>query len=173
MALTKQKKEEIVNDLAALLAEAKMTVVAKYEGTTVKTMQEMRRSAEADGTVLKVVKNRLVIKALQANDAYKDSDVSELKGMLLYAINKTDEVSPAKVIHEMAKTQKQIEFIGAYNDSGAFLSAEDVKALAQLPTREEMISTLVHTLKSPVNNVMSGLAGNIHGLLDAVAAKNA
>ena len=65
MALTKQKKNEVVAELGELLAGSKMTVVAAYPGTTVKAMQALRRSARANGTQLKVVKNRLVIKALQ------------------------------------------------------------------------------------------------------------
>ena len=173
MALTKDKKNEIVKELADLLGSSKMTVVAKYEGTTVKAMQELRRQAEENGTNIKVVKNRLVRKALETTDSHKDSDTSDLQGMLMYAFNAEDEVAPAQVLHSMAKTEKQIEFVGAYDAAGNYLSADDVKALAQLPSRETMIATVLATLKSPVNNVTSGLAGNLHGLLDAVAAKAA
>lgn len=171
MALTKDKKNEIVKELADLLGGSKMTVVAKYEGTTVKAMQELRGKAEDNGTSIKVVKNRLVKKAFESTDSHKDSDTSTLEGMLMYAFNADDEVAPAQVIHEMAKSETQIEFIGAFDASGNFISAEEVKALAQLPSRDVMIATVINTLKSPVNNIMSGLQGNLHGLLDAVAAK--
>jgi len=173
MALTRTKKEEVVNELVELLSSAKMTVVAEYQGTTVKSMQQLRRDAAEKGTSVKVVKNRLVVKALGQSDAHKDADTAELKGMLLYAFNAQDEVAPAQVLHAMAKNEPQIQFVGAYDDAGNFLSAEDVKALAQLPSREEMIATVMNTLKSPVNNVTNGLAGNVHGLLDAIAAKAA
>ena len=93
--------------------------------------------------------------------------------MLMYAFNGEDEVAPAQVIHEMAKTESQLEFIGAFDADGARLSGEEVKALAVLPSKDVMIATVVNTLKSPVNNVTSGLAGNLHGLLDAIAAKAA
>lgn len=171
MALTKDKKQEIVKELADLLGGSKMTVVAKYEGTTVKAMQELRAKAEENGTSIKVVKNRLVKKAFESTGSHKDSDTSTLEGMLMYAFNADDEVAPAQVIHEMAKSETQIEFIGAYSANGTFIPAEEVKALAQLPSREVMIATVINTLKSPVNNVMRGLQGNLHGLLDAVAAK--
>jgi large subunit ribosomal protein L10 len=173
LALTKDKKNEIVEELSKLLGDSKMTVVAKYEGTTVKAMQQLRRNAEENGTVIKVVKNRLVKKAFESTDSHKDSDTSELTGMLMYAFNPNDEVAPAQVIHELAKEEKQLEFIAAFDSSGALLTAEDVKALAQLPSREELIATVVNTLKSPVNNVVSGIGGNLHGLLDAIAAKAA
>ena len=173
MALTKQKKDEIVAELGELLANSKMTVIAKYEGTTVKAMQELRRQAEENGTTVKVIKNRLVRKALESTESHKNADSSDLTGMLMYAFNADDEVAPAQVLHEMAKTEKQIEFIGAFDADGNRLSTEEVKALAQLPSREVMIATVINTLKAPVNNVTSGLAGNLHGLLDAISAKAA
>ncbi len=173
MALTRSKKDEIVKELSDLVSDAKMTVVVKYEGTTVQAMQALRRNAEDNGTTIKVVKNRLVKKAFEGTDSHKESDTSELQGMLMYAFNGEDEVAPAQIIHEMAKKEKQLEFVGAYDASGNLLSSEEVKALAQLPSREVMIATVVNTLQAPVNNVTSGLAGNLQGLLEAVAAKAA
>ncbi len=173
VALKKEKKNEIVKELVDLLGNAKMTVVVKYEGTTVAALQELRRKAEENGTVVKVVKNRLVQKAFKATDSHKDADTSAMQGMLMYAFNANDEVAPAQVIHAMTKSEQQLEFIGAYSADGKALSADEVKALAQLPSREVMIATLINTLNSPVNGVMSGLKGNLHGLLDAVAAKAA
>lgn len=173
MALTKDKKNEIVSELAELLTSSKMTVVAQYEGTTVKAMQELRRHAEDNGTVIKVVKNRLVKKALETSNTHKDSDVAGLNGMLMYAFNANDEVAPAQIIHEMSKTESQITFIGAFDADGNRLSADEVKSLAQLPSKEVMIATVINTLKSPISGVMSGLQGNLHGLLDAVVASKA
>lgn len=171
MALTKDKKNEIVKELVELLNNSKMTVIAKYEGTTVKAMQELRAKAEEQSTSIKVVKNRLVKKALEQSENHKDVATDDLKGMLMYVFNANDEVAPAQIVHNMAKEEKQLEFIGAFDVDGKFLTADEVKALAVLPSREEMIATVLNTLKSPVNNVVNGLQGNLHGLLDAVAAK--
>ena len=63
MALTKQAKNEVVKDVSDVLSASKMTVVAKYQGTTVKAMQQLRRDARGNGTKVQVVKNRLVVKA--------------------------------------------------------------------------------------------------------------
>lgn len=171
MALTKAKKHELVSELSDLLQGSKMTVVAAYEGTPVKAMQELRRQGSENGTKLKVVKNRLVIKALASSDTFKDTDVSELKGMLLYAFNANDEVAPAQTLDEFAKTQPTIQFVGAIDADGTFMPADEVKALAKLPSKNELIAGIINTLNAPKNNVMSGLQGNLHGLLDAVAAK--
>src|SRR3954453_21462884 len=113
MALTKVKKDEIVAEVAQLLSDSKMTVIAAYKGTPVKAMQTLRRQGKDNGTVMKVVKNRLVIKALRDNEKYKDVDTTNLNGMLLYAFNDQDEVAPAQVIANFAKTQPNMEFVGA------------------------------------------------------------
>ena len=171
MALSKSKKDDVVAEVADLLKDSKLTVVAKYQGTTVKAMQQLRKQAKGNGTSVKVVKNRLVIKALEGNDTLKGTDTSELKGMLLYAFNSSDEVAPAQVLHAFAKTEPSIEFVGAVTADGQFMSAADVKALATLPSKNQLIAGVINTLQSPVRNVMGGLQGNLHGLLDAVAAK--
>ena len=173
MALTKDKNKEVVAEVAELLANSKMTVVAAYQGTSVKAMQQLRRQGQDNGTVLKVVKNRLVIKAIQSTDATKSADTSALTGMLLYAFNSEDEVAPAQVLANFAKAQPTIQFVGAISAEGKFLAAEEVKALATLPSKNELIAQVLATLTSPVNDVMSGLAGNLHALLDGVEAKAA
>jgi len=171
MALTRKDKDEVVAEVAGLLKDSKLTVVAKYQGTTVKAIQALRKAASENGTSVKVVKNRLAIKAIERTEAIKGTDVTALKGMLLYAFNANDEVAPAQALHTFAKTEPTIEFVGAITATGEFMSAADVKALATLPSKNALIAGIINTLQSPVNGVMSGLKGNLLGLLDAVAAK--
>src|SRR6185312_2410418 len=130
MALTKAKKNEVVAEVADLLSSSKMTVVAAYPGTTVKAMQALRKAAHGNGTELRVVKNRLVIKAIQQNDTLKGADVSGLNGQLMYAFNSEDEVAPAQVLADFMKTNPSLEFVGAISAEGKFLSKDEVKALA-------------------------------------------
>lgn len=171
MALTKQKKDEVVTEVAALLASSKLTVVAQYQGTTVKAIQTLRKDAKANGTKVSVVKNRLVIKAIGSTETLKDTDVSALKGQLLYAFNATDEVAPAKDLATFAKTNPSIQFVGAITAEGIFMSADDVKALATLPSKNELIAQVVATLLSPVNDITNALSGNLHALLEGIEAK--
>jgi large subunit ribosomal protein L10 len=171
MALTKNKKNEVVAEVANLLTASKMTVVVKYQGTTVKALQQLRRDARDSGTKVQVVKNRLVIKALQTSDTLKDVDASELKGQLLYAFNSEDEVAPAKAIATFAKQNPSLEFVGGITPEGKFVGADEIKALAALPGKNELIAQVVATLLSPVNDTTSGLSGNLHALLDGIEAK--
>ncbi len=173
MALTKDKKDEIVKEVADLLSTSKMTVVAAYEGTPVKAMQSLRRAGRDNGTTLKVVKNRLVKKAIEANEGLKDIDTDVLNGMLLYAFNSDDEVAPAQVLANFAKSQPSIEFVGAFSAEGKFLTADEVKALATLPSKPELIAGIINILNSPVQNITNSLSGNLHGLLKALEAKAA
>lgn len=171
MALTKQEKNDVVKNVSELLASSKMTVVATYQGTTVKAMQQLRRDARDNGTKVQVVKNRLAIKALQATDALKDVDTSALTGQLLYAFNSEDEVAPAQALHAFAKQHPSIVFIGAITAQGTLMSADEVKALAVLPNKNQLIAQVLATLSSPLNDVVSGLSGDLHGLLDGIEAK--
>lgn len=171
MALTKDQKNDVVADVSKLLATSKMTVITAYKGTAVKAMQQLRKEGKDNGTTMHVIKNRLVIKAIQSNDTFKNVDTSALNGMLLYAFNSEDEVAPAQVIANFAKNQTNLEFIGAITSEGKFLSPDEVKALASLPSKTQLVAGIINTLNSPVRDVMSGLSGNLHGLLLALKTK--
>ncbi len=173
MALSKIQKDEVIAEVNDLLSSAKMTVIAKYQGTTVKALQTLRREARANGTNVKVVKNRLFRQAVLQNDVFKGTDTSSLEGMLLYAFNDGDEVAPAQVLHNFAKTNPTIEFVGAFDAAGTFMSADDVKALAILPGKNQLIAEAIAMLLSPVHDVTNALSGNLHALLDGIEAKAA
>jgi large subunit ribosomal protein L10 len=171
MALSRDKKTQLVEEVSSLLDTSKMTVMAKYQGTSVKAMQDLRKQAKENGTKVKVVKNRLFKKALENSGTLKGVDASELQGQLIYAFNAEDEVAPAQSLKAFAKTNPQIEFVGAISAEGKLLSSEEVKALADLPGKNELIAQVVATLASPLNDVMNGLSGNLHALLDGIEAK--
>jgi large subunit ribosomal protein L10 len=171
MALTKDKKHEVVKEVSELLATSKMTVIAKYEGTPVKAMQALRRSGRDNGTTLRVVKNRLVRQALTGSSELKDVDTTALKGMLLYAFNADDEAAPAQTIAMFAKGQPTLEFVGAITSEGSFMAAEDVKILASLPSKNQLRSMLVGTLNAPLSGFVSVLSGNVRGVLNVLNAR--
>ena len=104
-------------------------------------------------------------------DVYKDTDTSPLVGQLVYAISSEDEVAPAQVLNEFAKTHPGLVFAGAFSGEGATLSADEVKALAGLPSKNQLIAQVVAQLLSPVHDTTNALSGNLHALLDGVEAK--
>lgn len=173
MALSKDKKAEVVDEVSQLLKDSKMTVVAKYQGTSVKSMQQLRKESRDNGTKVMVVKNRLFKKALQGDSRFKDTDLSALNGQLMYAFASEDEVAPAQSLANFAKNEPQIEFVAALTAEGKLLPAEEVKVLASLPSKNELIAQTVAMLLSPVNDVTSAISGNLHALLDGVESKAA
>jgi large subunit ribosomal protein L10 len=171
MAISRDKKHSLVSELGELLGDAKMTTFASYAGLTVADLQELRRAARAAGVTIKVVKNRLVRVALQQTEQLASIDASSLKGQLIYAISAEDEVAPAQALAKFAKAHDALKLEGAISGEGKLLSADEVKALAALPSKNELIAQVLATLASPVNDIVSGLSGNLHALLDGIEAK--
>ena len=170
MAISKQKKNELVADLTELLTNAKTTVYAKYQGLTVAELQDLRKAARENGEKIKVVKNRLVRVAMGQIAVYKDTDMTGLTGQLLYAVSDNDEVAPAKVLAEFAKTHNALALVGGFNDLGNALSEDDVKALAAMPTKNELIAQVVAQLLSPVTDSVSALSGGLSGIVSGLEA---
>ncbi|HEY5442349.1 MAG TPA: 50S ribosomal protein L10 [Candidatus Saccharimonadales bacterium] len=171
MALTKPQKQDVIQEVAELLGTSKLTVVAKYEGTGVKALQGLRRDARTSGTKVKVVKNRLVIQALKGTQTFKDIDTSALQGMLLYAFNSEDEVAPAQNLQAFAKQNPTLEFVGAITPEGEFMAAADVKALADLPSKEQLRAMLVGTIAAPLSGFVNVVSGNVRGVLNVLNAR--
>ena len=170
MAISKQKKNELVADLTELLENAKTTVYAKYQGLTVAELQELRKAAREAGVKIKVVKNRLVRVAMGQIAVYKDTDTTGLTGQLLYAVSSDDEIAPAKVLAEFAKNHDALNLIGGFSDLGANLSEDEVKALAAMPSKNELIAQVVAQLLSPVTDSISGLSGGLSGIVSGLEA---
>lgn len=171
MAISKDKKQQLVAELNEILSGAKMTVFASYDGTSVADLQVLRRAAREAGVTIKVVKNRLVKVAVKDIEKIKDVDVAELKGQLLYAVSGEDEVAPAQVLNNFAKEHPTLKLVGGFSGEGANLAEADVKALADLPSKDQLIGQVVDMLLSPVNDVTNALSGNLHALLDGVSEK--
>lgn len=171
MAISRDKKNTLVASISEELQNAKLTAFAHYQGLTVADIQELRRTAREHNVTIKVTKNRLFRVALGTVDTYKDTDTSGLVGQLIYAISGEDEVAPAKVLDEFAKTHPALKLAGGFSAEGLALSADDAKALAGLPTKDELIAQTIAQLLSPVHDVTNALSGNLHALLDGVSAK--
>ncbi|HUD06798.1 MAG TPA: 50S ribosomal protein L10 [Candidatus Saccharimonadales bacterium] len=172
MALTRAKKTDVVDEVAKDLQASRLTTVAKYQGTSVASMMELRRLAAESNTKIKVFKNRLVIKALESNDKFSGVDKAVFKNMLLYSFNPDDEIASAQVLYKYAKDHPSIEIIGAINDMGELINSEDTKVLAALPNLGELRGMLVGTIRAPLSGTLSVLSVNTRSLLSVLDAKS-
>ncbi len=173
MAISRDKKQALVQDFSNVLSTSKMTVAAKYDGTSVKDMQKLRRAAREAGVGIKVIKNRLVMASMKQTKGFEKTNSDLLKGQLLYAFSTEDEVAPAQIIDKLIKDIPTLELIAALDNSGSVLDTASVKALAGLPSKQQLIAEVVAQLLSPVHDTTNALSGNLHALLDGVSAKAA
>ena len=157
MALSRDKKNQLVAELSEALKNAKMTAFAEYKGLTVADLQELRKNAREAGVSIKVVKNRLVRVAMQEVENLKESDTSALKGQLVYAISTEDEIAAAQVLGKFAKNHPDLKLVGAFADNGDVMDTETVTTLSELPSKDQLIGQIVETLLSPVHAITGGL----------------
>ncbi|MCA9341393.1 50S ribosomal protein L10 [Candidatus Saccharibacteria bacterium] len=171
MAISRDKKNQLVAEVQELVKNAKMTVFAEYKGISVADIQDLRAKAREAGVTIRVIKNRLVRVAIESIDELKNVDTSAMIGQLLYATSDTDEVAPAQVLNNFAKEHPQLQFAGAFSGEASNLSVAEIKELADLPSREQLVAEVVAQLLSPVHDTTNALSGNLHALLDGVEAK--
>ena len=172
MALSKDKKKQVVSEVGELLASSKLTVIARYEGSSVKALQKLRSQASDSGTRVRVVKNRLFKRALEQNDTFKGVDTALIEGQLLFAFNAQDEVAPAQNLLTKGDDEAQIEFVAALTSDGELLKAQDVQALANLPSKDQLRAKLIATVSAPSRDFASVLAANVRGLLNVLGARS-
>ncbi|MCE7936683.1 50S ribosomal protein L10 [Candidatus Saccharibacteria bacterium CPR2] len=171
MAISKDKKQEIVSDLSDLFSSSKMTVFAQYKGVSVKELQELRKSAKEGSTFLRVSKNRLVKLALKDVDNLKDTEADILSGQLLYAFNAEDEVAPAQTLAQFAKNHPNLMLRGAIDSHGVVLDEQAVKQLADLPTKDQLRAQVVGTIAAPLSSFVQVLSGNLRGFITVLNAR--
>ena len=171
MAKSREAKNKDLTELVDLLNDSKLTVVAQYTGLGVQQMQALKNDSKESNTHVRVAKNRLVKLAASKVDSLKDTDLSGLNGQLLYAFNSEDEVAPAQALNTFAKQNPQLQFVGAISESGEYFDAEQVKALANLPTKDQLRGQLVGVLAAPLSGFVSVLGGNMRGFVNVLNAR--
>ena len=154
MAITRDKKKTLVAELTDLFSSAKGAVGAVYSGLNVNQIQKLRREARSEDVKIIVVKNRLVRVALSQSTTYKQVDASSLKGQLLYAFSDSDEVAPAQVLAKFAKTNPELQLVLGFDASGAILDEATVRALSELPTKDQLKGQLVSVLAAPLTQFL-------------------
>lgn len=172
MAKTRAQKEQDLAELTDRLKEAKSIVLSEYRGTTVKDIDKFRRALSAEGIISKVYKSPLIKKAFEAN-GIDAANIMEFKVPVIVSVSKDDEVAPARVIKTFGKEVKTIGILSGVLD-GTFASKEQMIALADLPSKDQLRGQLVGTINAPVSGFVNVLAGNLRGLinvLNAVAQK--
>ena len=146
MGLNLEQKQAVVSEVAAKLANAQALIVAEYRGLDVARVTQLRARARKSGLYLRVLKNTLARRAVKGTPFEPLSD--QLVGPLMYGIA-SDPVAGAKVLADFAR-ENELFVIRGGAMPGSRMSDKDVKALALLPSREELIAKLMGTMQAPV-----------------------
>ena len=150
MSLNFEQKKAVVAEVSEAISGAEAAILAEYRGLTVAQMTELRRKARDAGVFLRVVKNTLARRAVEGSgfECLQDAMV----GPLAFAAS-DDPAAVAKVLDEFATTNEQLIIkIGAM--AGKVMSEAELKALAKLPSRDELLATMVATMNAPVQKLV-------------------
>jgi len=146
LGLNLDDKKAVVAEVSAELANAQVVIVAEYRGLEVGQITELRAKARESGVYLRVLKNTLVRRAVEGTPFEGLNE--QMVGPLIYGIA-ADPVSPAKVLQEFAKANDKLVIKGGAMPNYV-MDAAGVKALASMPSREELLSKLLGTMQAPV-----------------------
>jgi large subunit ribosomal protein L10 len=146
LGLSLEQKQAMVSEVSSQLNGAQSVIVAEYRGLNVDRITQLRSKARSSGLYLRVLKNTLARRAVQGTPFEKLAE--SLTGPLMYGISK-DPVAGAKVLSEFAKDNDQL-VIKAGAMPNTLMSAKDIKALALLPSRDELLAKLMGTMQAPV-----------------------
>ena len=167
MALKLDDKKVIVEEVAAIAAEAHSAIAAEYRGLTVKEMTALRKVARESGVYMRVVKNTLARRAIEGTEF--ECMQEGLSGPLLLAFSVEDPGSAARVISDFSKEHSQL-VTKLVSIGGQLYDASELKRLASLPNRDQAISMLMAVMKAPVEKFVRTLAEPHAKLVRTVAA---
>ena len=142
-------KKPIVEEISANIADAQGIVLVNYSGLTVAQDTQLRKELREAGIIYKVYKNTMMNFAFQGTPC--EAMCKDLDGTNALAISKTDATAPARIIAKFAKTAPKLELVAGVVEGG-YYDQNGIKALAEVPSREELLGKLLGSIQSPIAN---------------------
>lgn len=168
MAQTRQQKEETVKQLADRFQKMKALVFVDYSGLKVKNVEDLRkilRKQEIDYQVVKKTLLKLAFKSAGLENIKLDS----LQGQIAIALGYQDEVMPARLLKQFQKENEALTILGGMIE-GKYLEETKVLELANLPTREELLTKVVISIKAPLSGIVNVLQGGMRNFINVLSA---
>ncbi len=166
MAKTKQQKEQELQILHEKFAQSKGAVFANFIGLTVNDTQELRNTLREENSEMVISKKSLLGLMLEKGGIDKEV-MKDMDGGIGVVFGYEDAVTPAKIVSEFAKAHQLVTFTGGVLD-GEFIGTEQVQALSKLPSKQELLSKMVGSIKSPITGFVNVLSGNSRGLVQVL-----
>lgn len=171
--MTKEEKNQFVDDLTVKLNNANIFYLADIAGLDAENSSKLRRSCFSGNIQMEVVKNSLLKKALERAEGNYDELYVSLKGNTSIMFAETGN-GPAKLIKEFRKKSEKPLLKGAFIDQAIFIGDANLDALVALKSKEELIGDIIALLQSPAKNVISALqsgGGKIAGIVKTLSER--
>ena len=171
MALTRQQKQEIINDLKEKISRQKTMIFVDFTGLKVKDLFELRRRLRESNSLFKVSKRtllKIVFKDFSSSLAQK---IEELEGELGVIFGFGDEISVVKTTSDFSSENDKLKILGGFFE-GKFVEKEMIIELGKISSKKELLSRLVGSISAPISNFVNVLESNIKGLVYVLSAIN-
>jgi len=162
MALTKEKKKEIIEQLKEKIAKQKAMIFCDISGLKVKDLTKLRRELKSEDSGLKVAKKTLLRIALKEKKI--DFDPKNLKGEIAIIFGFKDEIKPAKITFQFSNENENLKILAGFLEN-QFVGAEKIIELAKLPTKDELLRKLIFEISNPVSSFIYLLKENLRNLV--------
>ena len=166
MAITKDKKKTIVSELEKKIAKQKLVIFSDFKGVRVKELSGLRKQIKQEEGELRVAKKTLARIAFKK--AGLEIDTKKLEGEIAFVFGYKDQVGPAKMLYQFSKNNPAFKILGGFLEKEQ-KGADEIIALAQLPTRDELLAKLVGSVAFPLSGLANVLQGNIKGLITVLS----
>ncbi len=168
MALTREKKEEILKELRENIKEKEAIFFLNFKGVEARGFTDLREKIKENESFLKVAKKTLIRIAFEKEGI--DFNPQDLEGEVALVFSQGDPIVSAKALYDFAKEDKNLTILGARLDKSVF-TGDKVEELAKLPGKEQLQAQLVSTIAAPLSGFQSVLEGNLKGLLNVLNQK--
>ncbi|WP_104734435.1 50S ribosomal protein L10 [Hanstruepera ponticola] len=171
--MTREEKSQVIEDLTAQLANSSNIYLADISGLNAGTTSDLRRACFKANIKLAVVKNTLLEKAMEASDKDFGDLPSTLKGNTSVMYAETGN-APAKVIKNFRKKSDKPLLKGAFIEEAIYIGDEQLDALVDIKSKEEVIGDIIGLLQSPAKSVISALqssGGKLAGIIKTLSEK--
>lgn len=168
MPKTRQQKQTIVEELTKKFQTMKGLAFTKFFGLTMSDLDSFRAEGRKTGVEYIVAKKSLLKVALE-KAGLKDINPRIYEGEIAVAVSQEDEVAPAKSVAVFAKKREQMRLVAGILE-GKLIGEAEVKALAALPSKRELLARVVGSINAPVSGFVNVLAGNLRGLVNVLNA---
>lgn len=169
MAQTKEQKKKIIEDLKEKIKKQKIVIFVDFKGLKVSDLFELRKELRRVDSQLKVAKKTLISLAFGGYDPELSKIPIKLKRQVAVIFGFSEIISPAKTAWQFSLANPNLKILGGYFDK-KYREAQEIITLAQLPSRDGLLTQLVRSISAPTSNLLLILEGNLKGLIFALSA---